>query len=144
MSKREKKYKSAIIEKLLEESDSMEYSRLKNRMLLAAKIDDALKSKGWKKKELAEALGKEPSVITRWLSGTHNFTSDTLTDIGIILEINLFNLEETSGEIVIRFQPLILEQNIKSETKCSDSYNSIIQNGKLSSSNTFQLDSLLS
>jgi transcriptional regulator with XRE-family HTH domain len=30
------------------------------------------------KKQLAEAVGKRPSEVTRWLSGEHNFTIATL------------------------------------------------------------------
>ena len=34
--------------------------------------------KGLNKKQFAEALGKRPNEITRWLSGEHNFTISTL------------------------------------------------------------------
>ncbi|MBO5853902.1 MAG: helix-turn-helix transcriptional regulator, partial [Bacteroidales bacterium] len=30
------------------------------------------------KKEFAEAIGKRPSEVTKWLSGQHNFTLRTL------------------------------------------------------------------
>jgi transcriptional regulator with XRE-family HTH domain len=59
-------------------------------MLLAARIDDARKAKGWSQHEFAEQMGKNPSEISKWLSGTHNFTSDTLWDIEEKL-LNNFN-----------------------------------------------------
>ena len=37
-----------------------------------------MKEKGLSKKQLADAIGKRPSEITRWLSGEHNFTISTL------------------------------------------------------------------
>lgn len=37
-----------------------------------------MKERGLNKKQLAEALGKRPNEITRWLSGEHNFTISTL------------------------------------------------------------------
>jgi len=41
------------------------------------------------------AMGKSnPSEVTRWLSGTHNFTIDTLTDLGIALDVDLLNLQD--------------------------------------------------
>lgn len=41
-------------------------------MLIASKISKALKEKGWKKKDLMNAMGKKnPSEITRWLSGNY-------------------------------------------------------------------------
>ncbi len=58
-------------------------------MLLAAKIDNAIKAKYWKKKEFAESLNKKPSEIAKWLSGTHNFTIETLFDIERVLDINI-------------------------------------------------------
>lgn len=37
-----------------------------------------MQERGLNKKQLAEALGKRPNEITRWLSGEHNFTISTL------------------------------------------------------------------
>lgn len=37
-----------------------------------------MQEKGLTKKQLADAIGKRPSEITRWLSGEHNFTIATL------------------------------------------------------------------
>lgn len=88
-------YKSSIIDDLLGSTTSEESEKIEKRMLLAAKIDDAIKAKGWKNKDLLKALNKDnPSVVTKWLSGTHNFTIDTLFDLERVLEVNLVNLEE--------------------------------------------------
>ncbi len=64
--------------------------------------------KDWKKKDLADALGKNPSVITKWLSGTHNFTSDTLADIGNVLHIDLLNIKEKPKEIVEKYNTIVV------------------------------------
>lgn len=80
-SKKARGYSSPLLKGLLENRNELETNRTRNRMLLAARIDDLLKAKGWKKKDLAEKLNKKPSVITKWLSGTHNFTMDTLSDL---------------------------------------------------------------
>jgi hypothetical protein len=55
----------------LEETINTDYIR--TSMLLAAQIEDAMLAKGIGKKQFADILGKKPSVITKWLSGTHNF-----------------------------------------------------------------------
>lgn len=92
MKKKESNIKSSL-EVLLEEITPEQQARTDNRMMLAASIADAMEAKGWNNKQLMEALGKKnPSEITRWLSGTHNFTADTLTDIGRVLDRNFFNL----------------------------------------------------
>lgn len=67
--------------------------QVKYKMLLASAIEDAMKAKGWRKQDLMKAMQiKSPSILSRWFSGTHNFTVDTLVAIQNVLEINLFDL----------------------------------------------------
>jgi len=85
-------YTSPAIDEIFKEISPAELNRTKQRMLLAAKIDDAIKAKGWKKTDFAHAMIKSPSEISKWLSGTHNFTTDTLSDIEEVLGIQLLNV----------------------------------------------------
>ena len=71
-------------------------------MMLAKRIKDALDKKDWNNKTFALKMKQEPSVITKWLSGTHNFTTDTLWDIEKALGICLINVTEPSQIEVIR------------------------------------------
>lgn len=96
-------YRSKTIDELFSGLSSKDYETTKKRMLLAICIDDAIKAKGWRKKDLAEAMGKSPSEITKWLSGTHNFETDTLFDIERVLGISLFNLENHPRETTITY-----------------------------------------
>jgi ribosome-binding protein aMBF1 (putative translation factor) len=88
-----KSYNSQVIDDLLREISPEELSRTEKRMLLAVRIDESIKSKGWKKKDFAKSIKKKPSEISKWLSGTHNFTADTLFDIERVLNIHLFKFE---------------------------------------------------
>lgn len=45
---------------------------------ISNRLDFLMKDKGVSKKQLADAIGKRPSEISRWLSGEHNFTISTL------------------------------------------------------------------
>ncbi|WP_319505193.1 helix-turn-helix transcriptional regulator [Bacteroides graminisolvens] len=74
--------------------DEREYAKVKSRMKLAVKIADALKERNMSQKELAEKLGKKPSEVSKWLSGTHNFTHDTLVDVEFVLGIELFSIKD--------------------------------------------------
>jgi len=95
--------KSNVVEALLNEIDPLEQKKTDAKMLLAAKIADAMKAKGWKNKDLLAAVNKEnPSIITKWLSGTHNFTVDTLVEVGQALGIDLLNLEENNTRIILQ------------------------------------------
>lgn len=58
-------------------------------MDISDKIADALKERGLSKKEFAEMMGKDKAEVTRWLSGTHNFTLKTLCKISCVLDIDL-------------------------------------------------------
>lgn len=46
---------------------------------IADEIYQLMKERGLSKKQFAEALGKKPSEVTKWLSGQHNFTIRTLS-----------------------------------------------------------------
>ncbi len=113
MKKRNKaeNYSSPEMDEILNEISPTELKRTRNRMLVAAKIDDAIISKGWKKTDFAHKIGKNPSEITKWLSGTHNFTIDTLFEIEEVLGIKLINIEGLA-ESSYKFQPVTLRVQI--------------------------------
>ncbi|MEZ3550780.1 helix-turn-helix transcriptional regulator [uncultured Duncaniella sp.] len=46
---------------------------------ISNRLDSLMHERGLSKKQFADAIGKRPSEITRWLSGEHNFTISTLT-----------------------------------------------------------------
>lgn len=88
--------KPNVLDELLVKITPGQQAVIDDRMTIAANIDDLLKQNGWSKKLFAEKLGKEPSVITRWLSGTHNFTTETLSEIRLILGVTLVELVKES------------------------------------------------
>lgn len=61
------------------------YEQVERKMRIAAHIEDAMNQAGLTKTQFARLMGKYPSEITKWLSGTHNFTSDLLTEIEVTL-----------------------------------------------------------
>lgn len=96
-------YQSDILDDLLNEIDPAEMRKTEKRMSLAAKIADGIKAKGWSKSEFAAEMNKQPSVITKWLSGTHNFNSETLFDIEEVLDITLVPLKEDATAPIMSF-----------------------------------------
>ena len=52
---------------------------------IADRIEAVLKHKGMSQKDLASIMGKRESEISRWLTGQHNFTTNTLADISLAL-----------------------------------------------------------
>ncbi len=45
---------------------------------ISNRLDALMKEQGLNRKQLAEAVGKRPNEVTRWLSGEHNFTIATI------------------------------------------------------------------
>ena len=70
-----------------EETSKVRYEQVERKMRIAAHIEDAMNQAGLTKTQFARLMGKYPSEITKWLSGTHNFTSDLLTEIEVTLGI---------------------------------------------------------
>ena len=84
-----RKYTSPIINQLLDEITPVEKLQTNTKMTLAARLDDLITARGWSKSEFAEKVNKNPSEITKWLSGTQNFTIDTLAEIGVVLNMSV-------------------------------------------------------
>ncbi|CAH0999454.1 hypothetical protein LEM8419_00754 [Neolewinella maritima] len=52
-------------------------------------IHSELKRKGWKQNDLAKALGKQESEVSKWLTPGHNFTLKSLAKIEAALEVSI-------------------------------------------------------
>jgi len=63
---------------------------------LADRIHYLLKKHKMTQKNLAENLGKNESEISKWLSGAHNFTCETLTKIGIAIGERVYVIPDKS------------------------------------------------
>ena len=72
-----KKAKISLRE-LLSDISPEERAEARLSFQISNRLDFLMREKGLSKKQLADAIGKRPSEITRWLSGEHNFTISTL------------------------------------------------------------------
>lgn len=66
--------------------------KFENRNIVSEAIELLMKNKKWNITKFAENTGKSSSEIEGWLSGTHNFTIDELTEISVIFETTISNL----------------------------------------------------
>jgi len=86
--------KNNIIDNWLNENGNPEIARLVEKNLaLTEKINSILKERGIKKGEFAEMLGKNPSEVSKWLSGTHNLTLKSINKMEFVLGVDLINIE---------------------------------------------------
>ena len=123
---------SNIIIELNKEMSATFEKKIAAKMKVAARIDEARNALNWSKQDLAKELKKSPSEITKWLSGTHNFTIDTIVEIEDILKINLLSLEESKSKVVYQFKETSNNLFITAETKGSLYY--ILSKAKMSRS----------
>lgn len=70
-----------------------------------------LEEKGMTQRQLAEALGKKESQVSKWLAGFHNFTLKTITEIEDVLSEDILL---TYLEAKKRFSktPVVLHQTV--------------------------------
>jgi ribosome-binding protein aMBF1 (putative translation factor) len=61
---------------------------------IADRIDALLKAKGMSQKKFAELLGKRESEISKWLTGRHNFTLQTIAKIETALNCKLITIPQ--------------------------------------------------
>ena len=99
MNKKARNYTSTILSELIQSTSPEELAKTESKMRLAVKIGDAIKHNGYSKSEFAQKINKNNSEISKWLSGTHNFTHDTL----ILLEQEL-NMTLINSEVVPEFK----------------------------------------
>lgn len=59
---------------------------------IAERISEVLKGKNLTQKELAQKLHKKESEISKWLTGRHNFTMQTIAKIETALGCKLVNI----------------------------------------------------
>jgi transcriptional regulator with XRE-family HTH domain len=97
-------YASPLIKELSDAITPQEQEQTDYKMKLAAKIYKAMKSFGMTQTQFAESMNKPISLISRWMSGTHNFTVDTLIDIQRVLGISLLNVETTNSYAQVNFK----------------------------------------
>lgn len=86
---------TGVLGRILANRDELNYAKTRNRMLVAAKIADAMRSCGMNQKQLAQKMGKTKSEVSEWLSGDRNFTLDTLTEIEHTLNVSLVDTDSS-------------------------------------------------
>lgn len=83
---------SDTLARILADTEERDFCRMRNRMLVAAKIADALKVRHISQKRFAEMIGRSEPEVSEWLSGDRNFTIDTLSDVSVCLGIRLLDV----------------------------------------------------
>lgn len=81
------------------------------QMGIAVRMKSLMLEKGLSNKDLAEAMGIKPNVVSQWLTGLHNFSLATIAKISValsedILSIKLTNMDKVSTYVYYALQEL--------------------------------------
>ena len=108
-----KKKATGTLGRMVAEVNPDRLAKMRNRMLIAAKIADAMQAQHLNQKQFAKMMGRTESEISDWLSGDRNFTIDTLFDIGQALGVTFLSttLHYTSSE-AYEFEPMMVNEPI--------------------------------
>lgn len=111
-----KRKATGVLGRMISEVDPVKLAKTRNRMIVAAKIADAMKAKNLNQKQFAKLMGRTESEISDWLSGDRNFTIDTLFDIGQALGISFLSESiQYSTSDVYEFEPMMACEPISPE-----------------------------
>lgn len=69
-----KRKATGTLGRMISEVDPVKLAKVQNRMMVAAKIADAMKAHNLNQKQFAKLMGRTESEISDWLSGDRNFT----------------------------------------------------------------------
>ena len=95
--------KNNIINNWLEENGKPEIEKLvEKNMAIANKIYEMLQARSLKAVDLARLLDKKPSEISKWLTGTHTFTTKTITKIETVLGGDIIHIEPQKEYVYLK------------------------------------------
>lgn len=108
------KRKSGILNDLLNEISPVQNMQVTTKMKLSARIADLIEANGLGKGEFAKMANKNSSEVSKWLSGTQNFTIDTLSEIAVALGVTVADLFVSKNvQVVNEFKIVVSIPNIQ-------------------------------
>jgi len=117
---------SKIFEDALNALPAHAMERAAMSLEVADRIHAILEKKGMSHRDLAQALGKSESEISKWMRGTHNFTFDTIAKINMALDAKLIyvpkarSVKQGDGRLAKSDATVIPIKPLKSATGLSD------------------------
>lgn len=88
-----KESKNSISSWLKEHGDPEIDSFIEKNLAITEKVRLAMEQKGWKSQDLAKAMDKNASEVSKWLSGMHNLTLKSIIKMEMALGVDLIQIE---------------------------------------------------
>lgn len=87
-------YKDPILDEILADIPKGIQKEVDLFYAISVRITEMLKRKGWSQADLAKAMGKQEAEISKWLSGSHNFTIATIARIETVLDEDIISVKK--------------------------------------------------
>lgn len=88
-----KKSKNTITSWLDQHGDPEIDAFIEKNLAITEKVRLALEAKNWNRAQLAEAMDKSPSEVSKWLTGMHNLTLKSIIKMEQALGVDLIHCE---------------------------------------------------
>ncbi len=103
---------------------SVDYS-----IFVANRIFDILERQGKSQRDLAKVLGKSEAEISKWLQGTHTFTTKTIAKIDVALGESIFDISDKTPKSYDMVIHLSANASTKLSTKANRSTTTSLYDG---------------
>ena len=82
---------------------------------IANRVYDLLEERGMSQRDLARALGKTETEVSRWLSGTHNLTIATIAKMATVLGDDIITATSTTKHETYKYPDAATESTMVAE-----------------------------
>ena len=82
---------------------------------IANRVYDLLEERGMSQRDLARALGKTETEVSRWLSGTHNLTVATIAKMAAVLGDDIITATSTIRHETFQYHDVATESTMVAE-----------------------------
>ena len=113
-----KKSKHNISNWLKEHGDPEIDKFVEKNLAITEKGRLALDAKGWNKGDLANAMDKNPSEVSKWLSGMHNLTLKSIIKMEKALGIDLIHCEPIKEFEYVFLGMIQNDEDFNNKKKC--------------------------
>ena len=105
--------KNSVIERIRARTQPEARLYVQKNLDIAFRVNELLQQKGWTQKELAKALGKSESEVSRWLSGLHNLTLKSIVKMETVLgsDILVVQVISNAADVGKAIFPGLLQKN---------------------------------
>jgi transcriptional regulator with XRE-family HTH domain len=93
------KDKKGVVQRLRERIKPENRIFVKKNLHISEQVYALLDQKGWSQKVFAQKLGKNESEVSKWLSGLHNITLQSIAKMEAVLEADIITTPLEAREI---------------------------------------------